>query len=169
MALPKKLKDFNLFGDGNNWQGQIPSITLPELARSTEEYRGGGMDGTVEIDMGQNVIEFGWTAGGMIAEIFDGFASPVHDASLLRFTGAYESDETGDITPVEIVVRGRHKTINPGTAEAGSNNQIEVTTTCSYFKLTVDGEEILEIDVPGMVLNVRGVDRLAERRQALGL
>lgn len=169
MALPKKLKDFNLFGDGNNWQGQIPSITLPELARNMEEYRGGGMDGTVEVDMGQNVIEFGWTAGGMIPEIFDDYGTPTHDASLLRFTGSYESDETGEITPVEIVVRGRHKTINPGTAEAGSNNQIEVTTTCSYYKLTVDGEEILEIDVPGMVLNVRGVDRLAERRQALGL
>ena len=38
MALPHILKDFNLFGDGNNWQGQIPSLTLPELARRMVEY-----------------------------------------------------------------------------------------------------------------------------------
>ena len=49
MALPHILKDFNLFGDGNNWQGQIPSLTLPELARRMVEYEGGGMDGPIEV------------------------------------------------------------------------------------------------------------------------
>ena len=169
MALPRKLKDFNLFGDGNNWQGQIASLTLPELGRNMEEYRGGGMDGPVEIDMGQNLIEFQWTAGGMIAETFDGYGTPIHDANLLRFAGSYESDETGEVTPVEIVVRGRHKTIAMGDVEAGSNNQVQTTTTCSYYKLTVGGNDLIEIDVPGMVFLVKGEDRMAERREALGL
>lgn len=169
MALPHILKDFNLFGDGNNWQGQIPTLTLPELARAMEEYRGGGMDGAVEVDMGQNVIEFQWSAGGIIADIYTEYGSPIHDASLLRFTGSYESDETGEIIPVEIVVRGRHKTIAMGDVTAGENNQIQVTTTCTYYKLTIDGEEIIEIDKPGMVFIVRGEDRLAERRAALGV
>ncbi|MDP2128176.1 MAG: phage major tail tube protein [Pseudohongiella sp.] len=169
MALPKKLKDFNLFGDGNNWQGQIPKLTLPELARSMEEYRGGGMDGSVEIDMGQNLIEFSWTAAGMIAEVFNDYGTPIHDANLMRFTGSYESDETGEVIPVEVVVRGRHKVINMGDVEAGSQNEIEISTTCSYYKLSVSGQEIVEMDIPGMVFRVRGTDRLAQRRQALGL
>lgn len=169
MALPKKLKDFNLFGDGNNWQGQIPQITLPELGRNMEEYRGGGMDGVVELDMGQTLIVFAWTAAGMIADLFNDFGTPIHDASLLRFTGAYESDETGEVTSVEVVVRGRHKTISMGDVESGGQNQIEVTTTCSYYKLSVAGEEIIELDIPGMVFRVRGQDRLAERRRALGV
>ncbi len=38
MALPKILKDFNLFGDGNNWQGQINTISLPEMTRRMVEY-----------------------------------------------------------------------------------------------------------------------------------
>ncbi|MDP2127235.1 MAG: phage major tail tube protein [Pseudohongiella sp.] len=169
MALPKKLKDFNLFGDGNNWQGQIPQLTLPELARNMEEYRGGGMDGPVELDMGQNLIEFSWTAAGIIADLFNNYGTHIHDASLLRFTGSYESDETGEVTAVEVVVRGRHKTIGMGDVEAGGQNQIETTTTCSYYKLTVDGVEIIEMDLPGMVFRVRGTDRLAERRRALGV
>ncbi|MDO8908902.1 MAG: phage major tail tube protein [Pseudohongiella sp.] len=169
MALPKKLKDFNLFGDGNNWQGQVPKLTLPELARSMEEYRGAGMDGVVEIDMGQALIVFDWTAGGLIVEVFNEYGTAIHDASLLRFTGSYESDETGEVIPVEVVLRGRHKTIGMGDAEGGSNNEMAISTTCSYYKLTVAGEEILEIDVPGMVFTVRGKDRLAERRRALGV
>lgn len=169
MALPKKLKDFNLFGDGNNWQGQIPSLSLPELARSMEEYRGGGMDGVVEIDMGQELIEFEWTAAGIIADIFTNYGTPIHDSNLLRFTGSYENDETGQITPVEVIVRGRHKTIAMGDVESGGENEIQTTTTCTYYKLLIDGEDIIEIDVPGMVFIVRGEDRLADRRAALGL
>lgn len=169
MALPRKLKDFNLFGDGNNWQGQIPSLSLPELARSMEEYRGAGMDGPVEVDMGQNLIEMEWTAAGIITEIWDGYGATAHDASLLRFTGSYESDETGEVVAVEVVVRGRHKTIAMGDVEPGGNNQIQVTTSCSYYKLTVAGEVIIEIDQAGGVFRVRGKDRLAARRRALGL
>lgn len=169
MALPRKLKDFNLFGDGNNWQGQIPTLTLPELSRAVEEYRGGGMDGTAEIDMGQEIIQMTWSAAGMITEIFTEYGSPIHDANLLRFAGSYESDETGQVIPVEVTVRGRHKAIAMGDASPGDSNSIEVTTTCTYYKLVVDGETLIEIDVPGYVFEVRGVDRLAARRQALNL
>lgn len=170
MALPHILKDFNLFGDGENWQGMVPELTLPELARRMVEYEGGGMDGPIEVDHGMELMEFEWTAGGLIVSgLFDTFGSPVHDAAMLRFTGSYESDEDGGIIPVEIVVRGRHKTIGMGDASKGDNNQISVTTTISYYKLTVDGEVVIERDVPGYVFIVRGTDRLAERRRALGL
>lgn len=169
MALPRILKDFNLFGDGHNWQGQIPSLTLPELSRRMVEYDGGGMDGPVEIDMGNELIQFEWTPGGLLPEIFDSFGAPIHDATMLRFTGSYESDEDGEVIPVEIVVRGRHKTIGMGEASKGEANTQSVTTTCTYYKLTVNGQEKVEIDVPGYVFRVGGVDRLAQRRQALGL
>lgn len=170
MALPKILKDFNLFGDGNNWQGQVPSVTPPELARRMVEYEGGGMDGPIEVDMGNQLMEMSWTAGGLIVDgLFDTFGSPIHDAAQLRYTGSYESDETGDSVAVEIVARGRHKTIGMGEATKGDNSTTEVTTTLSYYKLTVDGEVIIEMDKPGNVFKVRGEDRLAQRRQNLGI
>ncbi|MCX2525497.1 phage major tail tube protein [Larsenimonas rhizosphaerae] len=33
MALPKKLKGLNLFGNGDSYQGQVQSVTLPALTR----------------------------------------------------------------------------------------------------------------------------------------
>ena len=169
MALPKKLRDFNLFGDGNSWQGQIAELTLPSLSRVVEDYRGGGMDGAVELDMGQEKIEFEWTAGGLISEIFDAYGASQIDATMLRFAGAYFSETDATTTAVEIIVRGRHRQIDMGTAKSGENNEIQVTTSCSYYKLIIDGEDVLEIDLPGFVFKVRGEDRLADRRAAIGL
>ncbi|MGM0563669.1 MAG: phage major tail tube protein [Pseudomonadota bacterium] len=169
MSLPKKLRNFNLFGDGDNWQGQIEEVVLPKLSRKTEEYTGAGMDGPVDIDMGQEKIEFEWTSGGLIPEVFDGYGSLKLDDNMLRFAGAYVSDETAETVPVEIVVRGRHREIDMGTAKSGDNNQVKVMTSCSYYKLTVAGTTKIEIDLPGYVFKVNGVDRLVEQRQALGL
>ncbi|MAY70778.1 MAG: phage major tail tube protein [Halomonas sp.] len=168
--LPKILKDYNLFGDGHNWQGQVPTVTIPELARRMIEYEGGGMDGPVEVDMGQELMTMTWTTGGLVVNgLFDSFGSPVHDAALLRFTGSYESDETGETVPVEIVARGRHKTIAMGEAQKGDKSDWEITTTLTYYKLVIDGENVIERDVPGYVFTVFGVDRLAQRRANLNL
>lgn len=169
MALPRKLKHFNLFGDGDNWQGQIKSITLPTLARKMEEYRGGGMDASVDIDLGMEKLTFAWTAGGLVDAVFDGFGASALDDHMLRFVGSYQRDDTGTADAVEIVLRGRHQQIEMGDAEPGSDTEHKITTSCSYYKLLINGEAIIEIDVPGFVLKVRGEDRLARHRRNIGL
>jgi len=167
--LPHTLKDFMLFLDGEGYQGQIPELTIPELTRKVEEHRAGGMDGPVEIDLGQEVIEFEWKSAGWLDNLFNHYGAPIHDAAQLRFTGSYESDETGTGVAVEIVIRGRHKAIAMGDAKPGDTNTIDVTTAVSYYKLSVDGVEQLEIDQAGSVFRVMGQDRLAARRQRLGI
>jgi len=169
MALPKKLKHFNLFGNGDNWQGQIASLTLPPLVRQMEEFRGGGMNAPVDIDHGMEKLEFQWTPAGLIPELFDNFGTSQLDKDMLRFAGSYQRDDTAETVPVEIVVRGRHREINMGDAESGSDNTQSITTTVSYYKLTIAGEEVVEIDVIGMVEKIRGVDRLKEHRNNIGL
>lgn len=169
MALPNKLKDFNMFGDGNIWQGKIAELNLPKLARKMIEFSGAGMDGTVELDMGNEKIEFEWSAGGMIKEIFDGFGATKLDNNMIRFMGAYERDDTEEVIAVEVIVRGRHREIDMGTAKKGDDNMIKVVTSCSYYKLLVDGAAVIEIDVPGYVFLVNGEDRLASKRGAIGM
>lgn len=44
-----------------------------------------------------------------------------------------------------------------------------VVEPLGYYQLTIDGKEVIEIDVINMVMKVDGVDRLAEHRKAIGL
>ncbi|WP_243260345.1 phage major tail tube protein, partial [Pseudomonas aeruginosa] len=50
--IPQTLTNTNLFIDGVSFAGDVPSLTLPKLAVKTEQYRAGGMDAPVSIDMG---------------------------------------------------------------------------------------------------------------------
>jgi P2 family phage contractile tail tube protein len=169
MALAKKLKAFNLFEDGNNYRGEIAEVTLPKLSRKMEAYRSGGMNGPVDVDQGQESIMLEWTAGGIMKTTLGKYGTLKHDGVQLRFAGAYQAEDATKPDAVEIVVRGRHKEIDMGGAKPGDDTAFKVSTTCSYYKLTINGETIIEIDLVNMVEIVNGEDLLASLRSAIGL
>ena len=141
MALPRKLKYLNMFNDGLSYMGVVESVTLPKLTRKLENYRGGGMQ----------------------------YAAPGADAVPLRFAGSYQRDDTGEIVAVEVVMRGRHKEIDGGENKQGENTSTKLSTVCTYYRLTIDGSDVIEIDTVNMVEKVNGVDRLEQHRRAIGL
>lgn len=171
MGLPSKLKNMNLFNEGNSYQGKSKSVTLPKLARKTEDYRGGGMNGSVKVDMGMSddglVLEY--TLGGFDLLSLRQFGIAKIDGTYLRFAGAFQRDDTGEVDSVEVVVRGRHEEIDMGDAEPGEDTEHKVVTNCTYYKLTVNGKKEVEIDTLAFIEFIDGKDRLAEQRKAIGL
>ena len=161
MALPRKLKHLNLFNDGNNYQGIVESLTLPKFGRKFEKYRGGGMPGSADVDLGldDGALDTEFSIGGTELLLFKQMGKATVDGIQLRFTGSIQRDDTGEVQAVELVVRGRHKEVDSG----------EWKTTNSYAKLTINGEMLYEVDVINMIEIVDGVDLMEEHRNALGL
>ena len=171
MALPRKLKHLNLFNDGNNYQGIVESLTLPKFGRKFEKYRGGGMPGSADVDLGldDGALDTECSIGGTELLLFKQMGKATVDGIQLRFTGSIQRDDTGEISAVEIVMRGRHKEFDGGENKQGESGTTKMSTECAYYQLTIDGKEVIEIDIINMVLKVDGVDRLAEHRKAIGL
>ncbi|APC15110.1 phage major tail tube protein [Pseudomonas frederiksbergensis] len=171
MAMPRKLKSLMLFNDANAYVGVVKSVTLPPLGRKMEAYRGGGMNGPVKADLGMSDdgIQFDWKTGGLDLISLRQFGAVNASGVALRFTGSFQQDDTGDISAVEIVLRGRHETIEMGEAKAGEDTEHSMKTTCTYYKLIVDNEEIIEIDLLNFIEKVNGVDMLDKQRTALGI
>nr|EMA1793626.1 phage major tail tube protein [Cronobacter turicensis] len=78
-------------------------------------------------------------------------------------------DDTGETVAVEVVMRGRHKEIDSGEGKQGEDTETKISTQCTYFKLTMNGKELIEIDTVNMVEKVNGVDRLEQHRRNIGL
>lgn len=169
MALPNALKNFNHYTDGNSLMGVVEEVTLPKLSRKMEEFQGGGMVAPVDVDLGNEKLEHEVTCGGFVGDGVKQFAATKANAVLHRFAGAYQRDDTGDVQAVEIVTRGRYKEIDFGNAKVGDKTQTKFKGSLSYYKLTVDGVVLIEIDALSFVYNVNGVDMLAAQRKAIGL
>ena len=169
MALPRKLKNLNVFQNGTSFLGEVKTVTLPTLSRTMEDWRGGGMDGAVGVDLGQEPIELEHTYGGFMLPILRQYGAVGVGTVGLRFAGAYQRDDTGAVDAVEIVIRGRHSEIEPGEATGGEDTEFNVTTRCAYYALRVNGVVEIEIDLLNMIFIVDGVDILALQREALGI
>lgn len=169
MSLPGKLKDFNLFNDGGSYMGKVTELTLPKLSRKMEEYRAAGMSGPVMTDYGNEAITLEWTAALFLEDALKQYGADKHNAVQLRFAGAYQNDDSGDLAAVEVTVRGRHKEIDMGTVKHGTETAHKYSTACSYYKLTMNDRVLVEFDFMGGIEIINGVDRNAAVRKAIGL
>lgn len=169
MGMPRKLKGFNLFHNGTNFVGETKEIQLPKLSRKMEDYQGGGMSGPIPIDFGQEAIQLEWTCGGFMEDVVRMYGITSHDGVQLRFSGGYQREDSKTYDSVEIVVRGRHKEIDMGSGKPKEDTDFKVTTAASYYKLSINGQELIEMDFINMIEKINGNDLLAGLRQAIGL
>lgn len=166
--IPEVLTNTNLFVDGTSFAGDVPSFTPPKVTIKTEEFRGGGMAGSIDMAMGVEKLEASFVTTGMRRESLRFFGLADQTACNAVFRGAFKGQK-GRIKPVVATVRGMLKEVDSGDWKAGEKAEIKHAMTLSYYKLEVDGRVIYEIDMVGAVLVIDGVDQLADVRAALGL
>lgn len=172
MALPRKLKHLNVFLDGVHWVGEAEEFTPAKLTRKFEAYRGGGMPGAVNIDMGldDSALDVEFVFSGVSDAIIKRQGSPKIEGVQLRFAGAMQRDDSGEVSSIEIVCRGRFKEFDGGTLKNGDNSTTKASMTCTYYKVIMAGEVLHEIDIINMIeIGPDGVDRMAKHRKAIGL
>lgn len=165
--IPRVLKNFSLFVDGRGLAGIIDTLTLPTLTVKMEEFRGGGMDASVELDMGMEKLEGSFSLAEYNPDIVAlyGLASA---NTQLTARGAIRRDGE-DAVPVVVNMTGLIKELDPGDWKAGDMATGTFAYTLRYFKLTVGGRELVEIDKVNMIRRINGVDQLQSIRTAIGV
>lgn len=171
MALPRKLKQLNVFMDGESYLGVAEEYSPAKLTKKFEKYRGGGLLGAASIDMGYDdgALDTEVTFGGYVADLMRKHNASKHDGVALRFAGAFQRDDTGEVSAVEITTRGRIEEIDRGSYKVGDNSQTKFKLTNTYYREVVDGVEVCEIDLVNMVEKFNGDDKLVDIRRALGI
>lgn len=166
--IPEVLTNTNLFVDGTSFAGDVPSFTPPKVTIKTEEFRGGGMAGAIDMDMGVEKLEASFVTTGMRREALKFFGLADQTACNAVFRGSFKGQK-GKTKAVIATVRGMLKEVDSGDWKAGEKAEIKHALTLTYYKLEVDGRLIYEIDMVGAVLVIDGVDQLASMRADLGL
>jgi uncharacterized protein len=162
--LPPKLKDMNLFNEGATWRGLVVAVTLPNLTRKLEGYRGAGMDSEYPVDMGGDVLEMETEFGGPMLEPLRTFGEVGTAGIYRRFAGSYQSDDTGEVATIEVIARGRDEEINFGEQKMGESGSFKVKTKLTYYRVIWNGVDVVEIDVANGIYITGGVDRRAAIR-----
>lgn len=166
--IPQTLFNTNMFIDGMSLEGDVPSLSLPKLTVKTEEYRGGGMDAPVDMDMGLEKLEASFTTNGLRKEVLKYFGAFDQTAFNASFRGAFKGQK-GATTGAVATLRGGLREVDPGEWSPGSKAEFKYAVSVTYYKLEIDGRVMYEIDPLNSVRVVDGMDQLAAVRSILGL
>lgn len=162
------LKNLNLFVDGRGYAGNVEELTPPKLTMKTEEFRNGGMDAPVEVEMGMDKLEASFSLTQYDAEVLKIFGLAPGNTKPLTFRGSLASED-GVEKPVVIQLQGMLKEVDQGSWKPGDKATLKGSIAVRYYKHTINGEVVHEIDVPNMIRIVNGVDQLAVTRKNLGM
>lgn len=168
LKIPKVLQGYNLFVDGRGYAGKIGECELPKLAIKTEEYQPGGYDAPVGLDCGMEKLETSFTIMDFDAESLKYFGIGHNNSVPVTLRGA-QSYGDGTVIPVVINLVGMWREVEPPKFSKPGKNEQKITMSLTYYKLTVAGSVIHEIDIPNMVRIVDGTDYLAAARAAIGV
>jgi uncharacterized protein len=167
--LPKKLRDLVAYVNGAQFLGDVASLTPPVLKRKTEEYEGGGMAAPLDLAYGLEKMTAEMEIKGHNVQAFREFGVFGVAGVLIRFVGAHQQDDSGEVDTVEFTMAGMHTEVNAGEGKKNEAGSTKTTTTISYLKYVVNGVTEVEIDVLNGIEAYRGVDRNAPLRDALGI
>lgn len=161
-------KNFALFLDGFGYAGRVDEYQPPALAVQVEDYRAGGMDASVALDMGMEKLETSFKLSSIALEALRTWGVGAGQTFSLVVRGALE-DLDGTVKAEVFTQRGTIRSIEHDAITPGAKAGITLTMDVREYQHTVDGVTVHDIDVLNMKRIINGVDRLAQQRAAIGL
>lgn len=165
MPYPRTIRNFNAFLDGVSFMGRVVKATLPDLSLATADFRGGGMDGSVAIDMGMEALAAElelkeWSRDALVR---------LGRRTRLVLRAGELGEEDFAAASLVFTLGGRVTKMTGGDLQGGQEANLTLTWSVDYYRLEREGEVLVEIDVERAVRMVDGVDQLADLRRAMGV
>ena len=171
MNVPEKLINFRVYQDGADLLG-VADVSLPSLEAMTETIKGAGLAGEVDSPVlghyGSQELQLNWRTLYKPNALL---AAPKGLMLDMRAANQIKDSESGAfrVQALKVICRGVPKNTELGNLDVGTTSETSTTIEVDYLKVTVDGEDVIELDKYNYICNVGGVDYLSEVREALGL
>jgi len=153
--IPSILRNFTMFVDGRGLAGNVVECNLPKLTIKMDEHLAGGMDAPAEIDMGMEKLESDYSLAQFNPEVLKLFGLSDANGAAVTMRGV-EQNESGGVVPIICEMRGVHKEMDPGTWKKGDKASMKMGVALRFYRLTVGGEVVHEIDIENMTRIIGG-------------
>ena len=166
-----KLHGAHVYVNNRSNFGKSTQVVLPQIEAVMNEYAALGMSGAVELPSGFGLMEATITWNYPDNETQADFSNPFRavNVTVRSSKSTWSSGGLEEEKSVIAHLRGLPKQHGGGTFSGKDDVEVESVLAVNYYKLIVDGEDVLEFEPLTNKYVVRGVDIFAQRRANLGL
>jgi P2 family phage contractile tail tube protein len=168
MSLQYVLRKFIIWADGFGKLGEGENCKLPSMEINSEEFRGGGMDTPIKVDLGTNALTLEFKLSSFDPQVYTLWGLYPGQEKQYTMRGSLAHLDGSPFAAIAACRGNLHKVDSDNLEPA---KKIMHTFTCelNYYKLTIGERLIYEIDVENGRRIVNGVDQLRTDRVAMGL
>lgn len=165
-----RITNCNVYLDGASMLGRAEEIDLPEVKQIMQEHKALGMQGKVEFPAGIDKLEAKIKWNSFYPEVLRKIGNPFKSlqlqarGSLESYTGQGRTSEV----PVVTLMTGIFKKFPLGKFKPHDNVELESELAIHYVKQTIDGQDIIEIDVLANIFRIGTGDLLERFRINIG-
>ena len=168
MSLTYVLRKFIVYADGYGKLGEGENCKLPTMEINSEEFRGGGMDTPVKVDLGTNAFTLEFKLSSFDPQVYNLWGLYPGQDKQYTIRGSL-AHMAGSPFAAVAACRGNLQKVEADNFEPAKKILHTFTCELTYYKLTIGEQLIYDIDIENGKRVVGGVDQLLNDRVALGL
>lgn len=170
--IPEVINDLRVYLDGGTSAISASQIELPELQSLTTDVTGIGIAGKISAPIEGHFdsleAKITWAVPTETnAKLFGGAAISLEAYADVQGYDGGQSEYTHE--QYRVAMRGRIKSHQLGSLQAGNTTDNETTVEVHYLKVELGGKELCEIDKYGYKAVVGGIDMLEQVRANIGM
>jgi P2 family phage contractile tail tube protein len=162
------LRKFAVFVDGFGKIGEGENCKLPVIENVTEDFRGGGMDTPLRVDLGTTPLVMEFRLSSFDPQVYNKWG--LYPGREIQYTirGSLAHQDGSPFAAIAACQGNLHK-VEADNFEPARKVLHTFTVDLIYYRLTIGEQPIYEIDVINGRRIVAGVDQLRQDHIALGL
>lgn len=166
----KQITNANVYIDGNSFLGKTEEIKMPDVVVTMTEHKALGLVGKVELPSGLDKMESTQKWNSLYPEVLKKAANPFTAvqlqcrSSMETYTGAGRTEQV----PVVAYITGTFKKFPMGNYKQHDNVEAETSMSVTYVRLSINGVDVIEVDVLANIYKVDGVDLLEAYKTNIG-
>lgn len=156
--------------DGTDFIAKAEEVDLPKVKFKFADTGGLGLYGEAELPTGLDKLEARLKFNSMYPEFVAIAADPFTARTVIVRASKQDWTTQGMVreVPLKAELRGFFKESDSGKFKKANASEMEATMSLYYYKLEIDGNEVLEIDVFNNIYKVYGEDKLATYKNNIG-
>lgn len=165
-----RLTNANVYIDGNSLLGKVEEIELPKIKIKMVEHKALGMMAEIEVPAGIEKLEGKIKWNSFYPDTLVQVANPFKTLQIQVRGSMNQIESTGRTAEVPVVINLTiaSKGLPAGSYKQNDNVEAETEYTAYYMKMTIDGKDIVEIDILANIYKAGGVDLLQQYRTNIG-
>lgn len=167
-----RMTNANVYNAGNSLLGKVEEVTLPAIKSLVVEHKALGMAMAIDLPTGFEKMTGTMKWNAVYSDLIKEFGSP-YATKQIQVRGNLETwDSSGRASQSAVVayMTIRFKDVLPPIGmKQNDNPEMQSEFSCSYYKLEVDGEKLIEFDAFTNMFFVGNNDELQQYRSNLGL